>query len=145
LGYTTVRLLRAGQLTIDRERAKAHGRTLHAIAQLRAGNQDIPEDLSAALDRFADIRYFFVPLGDAGTGEIVSTLPGENPYDFGVTGNWQAVMGKGLGWTMPWKAIKKGMGDEILNWPISTSVRARLIAEAKSRHGRQAEADSINA
>ena len=86
-----------------------------------------------------DIRYFFIPLGDAGTGEIVSTLPRENPYDFGVTGNWQAVMGKGVGWTMPWKAIKRGMGDEIFNWPISTTVRARLVAEAESRHGRQAE------
>jgi len=139
LVYATIRLIRAGQLTIDRERAKAHGRTLHAIALLRGRNQDIPEDLVAKLDRFADIRYFFVPLGDAGKGKIVSTLPGENPYDLGVTGNWQAVMGKGLGWMTPWKAIRSGMGDEIFNWPISPSVKARLITEAESRHGRQAE------
>ena len=139
MGYATIRLIRAGQLTIDRERAKAHGRTLHAIAQLRAGNQEIPEDLVTKLDRFADIRYFFVPLGDAGKGEIVSTLPGENPYDLGVTGNWQAVMGKGLGWIIPWKAIRRGMGDEMFNWPISPSVKVRLTIEAQRRHERHTD------
>jgi hypothetical protein len=83
-------------------------------------------------------------MGDAGKGEIVSTLPGENPYDLGVTGNWQAVMGQGLGWTIPWRAIRRGMGDEVFNWPVSPSVKARLVAEAKLRHGRQID-DSINA
>jgi hypothetical protein len=83
-------------------------------------------------------------LGDAGKGEIVFTLPGENPYDLGATGNWQAVMGKELGWTISWRAIRRGMGDEVFNWPISPSVKARLVAEAKRRHGRQID-DSINA
>jgi hypothetical protein len=46
-------------------------------------------------------------------------------------------MGKGLGWTMPWKAIVRGMGDEIFDWPISPLVKARLLAEAKRRHGLQ--------
>jgi hypothetical protein len=78
-------------------------------------------------------------LGDAGKGEIVSTLPGEKPYDLGVTGNWQAVMGKGLGWMTPWNAMRSGMGDEIFNWPISPAVKNRLVAEAKRRHSPQIE------
>jgi hypothetical protein len=133
LAYSSVRLLRAGHLTIDRERARSHSRTRHAVDKLQAAGQPIPESLMTALNRFADIKYFYIPLENTDQGEIVATLPGENPYDLGIRGNWEAVMGKGLGWLSPWKAIRRGMGDEIYNWPISPPVKARLIAEAESR------------
>lgn len=136
LAYTTVRLIRAGHLTIDRERARAHSRTQHAIDDLHAANRAIPEGLTASLKRFAEIKHFFIPLNDIdGDGEIVATLAGENPYDLGIKGNWEAVMGEGIGWLLPWKAIRRGMGDEIYNWPISSLVKARLITEAKRRRG----------
>jgi hypothetical protein len=135
LAYTTIRLIREGHLTIDRERSRAHSRTLHAIAKLQAANKEIPEDLKLALSRFADIKHFFIPSTDVNEeGEVVATLPGENPYDLGTRGNWELVMGKGLGWLLPWRAIRRGMGDEIYNWPISPIVKARLVAEAESRH-----------
>lgn len=87
------------------------------------------------LNRFADIKHFFVPSKENdGEGEVVATLPGENPYDLGTKGNWELVMGQGLGWLLPWRAIRRGMGDEIYNWPISPVVKARLVAKAESRH-----------
>ena len=139
LAYTTIRLVRAGHLTIDRERARAHSRTQHAIDKLRAADQIVPADLVTSLNRFASIKHFYVPIdGLDGEGEIIATLPGEDPYDLGVKGNWQAVMGDGFGWLLPWRAIRRGMGEEIYNWPVSSSVKSRLIAEAQSRHGLQA-------
>jgi hypothetical protein len=86
-----------------------------------------------ALQRFADIKHFYIPL-ENGDGEIVATVPGENPYDLGPLANWGAVMGPGLGWLLPWRAIRRGMGDEIYNWPISPAVKARLVTEAERQH-----------
>lgn len=87
------------------------------------------------LNRFADIKHLFVPSKvNDGEGEVVATLPGESPYDLGTKGNWELVMGQGLGWLLPWRAIRRGMGDEIYNWPISPVVKARLVAEAEGRH-----------
>jgi hypothetical protein len=101
---------------------------------LTTSNQAIPADLTLALDRFADVRHFYVPLeGTGGEGQIVATLPGENPYDFGIRGNWNLVMGKGLSWLLPWKAMRRKMGNEVFNWPVSPKVKARLVAEAESR------------
>jgi hypothetical protein len=48
-------------------------------------------------------------------------------------------MGEGLGWLIPWRAMRQGMGDEIYNWPVSPVVKARLIAEAQSRKSPEVE------
>lgn len=125
-------MIRRGDLTIDRERHKSHTRTRHAIEKLRAASQPIPAKLEDSLRRFTDIHHFHVPLpNDPKAGQIVATLPGESPYDFGTAGNWTLVMGSGRGWLNPLRAIRRGMGDEIYNWPIAPTVEARLIAEAE--------------
>jgi hypothetical protein len=132
LAYTTISLIRAGHLTIDRERARAHSRTRRAIAKLEHANQPVPGELMSALSRFGDVRYFYVPLLDhEGAGEIVPTLAGENPYDLGAKGNWRQIMGPGWGWLLPWQALTRGMGDEIYNWPLAPSVESRLRAKAE--------------
>lgn len=92
----------------------------------------MPIELEDKLRRFADIRHFHVPLPDLpGRAPIVATLPGENPYDLGPRGNWELVMGKGWGWLSPFRAIRRGMGEEIYNWPVAPAVQARLIKEAQ--------------
>lgn len=121
-----------GHLTIDRERQRSHARTRHAIEKLKAASQPIPAKLEESLRRFTDIHHFYIPLPDTPEeGRIFATLPGESPYDFGTKGNWELVMGRGWGWLNPFRAIRRGMGDEIYNWPIAPSVEARLVAEAK--------------
>lgn len=131
LAYSTITLMRRGHLTIDRERHKSHTRTRRAIEKLRAASQPIPAKLEESLRRFTDIHHFYVPIPDSpNAGHIVATLPGESPYDFGTKGNWELVMGSGWGWLNPLRAIRRGMGDEIFNWPIAPLVEARLISEA---------------
>lgn len=140
LAYTTVSLIRSGQLTIDRERQRAHSRTLHAIGKLRSASQPIPKELETKLARFADVHHFYVPLPDIeGGGVIVATLPGENPYDMGDRANWELIMGKGWGWLSPFRSLRRWMGDEIFNWPLAPAVEARLRAEAKRIHGSSAD------
>jgi palmitoyltransferase len=134
LAYSTVTLIRHGHLTIDRERQKSHTRAQHAIEKLRAASQPIPADLEKSLRRFTDIHHFYVPVpDDPDRGHIIATLPTENPYDFGAKGNWRLIMGSGWEWLNPLRAIRRGMGNEIYNWPIAPGVEARLIAESK-RH-----------
>jgi hypothetical protein len=134
LAYTTISLIRAGHLTIDRERSRAQSRTLRAIAKLELANEPIPEALTSALNRFADIRHFYVPVPDnEHAGEVVPTNRGENPYDRGPRDNWQSFMGPSWGWLLPWRAVTRGMGDEIFNWPIAPAVEARLRSEATRR------------
>ena len=119
-------------MTIDRERRKAHSRTLHAIDKLRAAGKPIPTELDEKLKRFANIRHFHLPVSDhPGRGQVVATLATENPYDLGSKGNWELVMGPGWGWISPFRCIQRGMGEEIYNWPLAPVVEVRLAREAQ--------------
>lgn len=84
------------------------------------------------MERYADRRWFFVPVpGHPEGGVVLPTLPEERAYDHGSEMNWKIVMGRGWSWVLPWRAAKMGMRmEEIVNWPINAEVEDRLRTEA---------------
>jgi hypothetical protein len=84
------------------------------------------------MERYADRRWFFVPVPDHSQGGIIiPTLPEERAYDLGPDRNWEVIMGRGWGWIWPWNALRRGMRMEVVcQWPIATEVVERLRAEA---------------
>lgn len=100
---------------------------------MRAG-KPISDEAQANMDRWAEKRYFWVPLDDKGNGTIVETLEGEKAYDHGWRRNWELVMGTGWRWLWPPNALlcRVGMSNEdIYRWPIAPDVERRLGEVAK--------------
>ncbi|WVQ84915.1 hypothetical protein IAT38_007078 [Cryptococcus sp. DSM 104549] len=136
LAYSTIFVLIKGHLTIDRGRHDAHSRALAAISRLSQSGTAIPQSLQDQLSRFSDSRWFYVPVTDdtsASQGAVVQTLNEERAYDHGKKRNWEIVMGQGWRWVLPWVAVRRGMGDEVWNWPLSGEVERRLEEEARER------------
>ena len=124
LAYTTVTLVCAGRLTIDRERARMHSRAVGALRALEKRGQVVPDHVRMDVERWAERRWFSVP-GENGR-VVLPTLPHEQAYDFG-EGNWRFLMGSGWGWLLPWRALRMGIGQgEMMSWPLNTFVEARL-------------------
>ena len=131
LAYTTISLVSVGRLTIDRERARAHGRAFEALRTLEKRGQPIPPHVLQNIDRWAERRWFSVPT-DRGR-VVLPTLPHEQAYDLGDT-NWRLLMGQGWGWLLPWKALRRGLGkQDMLVWPLNPVVEKRLRDEASRR------------
>lgn len=81
------------------------------------------------MDKWAEKRWFFVPSVDTSKGRVVSTL--EQVYD--LDNNWQAIMGEGWGWVLPWQALRRGMSlNDICVWKIRPEVTSRLKRQAES-------------
>lgn len=125
LGVATASLVTKGHLTVDRERHRSQARAKAAIAHLRDKGQEIRPDMLANLERWSQRHFFYVPR-QSGQGKIVELELGDDPYDLGDGANWTMIMGRGWGWLLPWQAVRRGMRDEIYNWPLSPSALACL-------------------
>jgi palmitoyltransferase len=120
LGAATAGLIKAGHLTVDRERVRSLARAQEAVETLRRAGKPVPSKTLEAMTRWQTRRYFWVP--DSASpegGKIVEYKGAQDPYDHGPKDNWDLVMGRGRGWLLPWRALRRGMTtEETLNWPI---------------------------
>lgn len=124
--------IRRGQLNIDHQRSRAYSRALADAAALQRQGKPPTPKIQAAIDRFAPRHWFFVPL-DHGpyTGVVLSTPPGERPYDAGPSRNWNQLVKRGRwDWFLPWNAVRQGVQEEVWNWPVSPRTREWLHNEA---------------
>ncbi|WVR07788.1 hypothetical protein IAU60_004831 [Kwoniella sp. DSM 27419] len=136
LAHGTLAVLLNGHLTIDRGRSSAHAQALMAIHSLRKKGLPVPPALEEKVVKFSDKRHFFVPLPESQTslgGVIVETLDQDRPYDHGWRRNLEIVVGPGWGWLLPWRALRRGMREEIFVWPLVPEVEKRLRSEAARR------------
>jgi palmitoyltransferase len=131
LGIATASLVTKGHLTVDRERHRSQARAKAAIAHLRDKGQVITPDMLANLERWSQRHYYYVP-HESGQGKIVELELGDGPYDLGDGANWTVIMGGGWGWLLPWQAVRRGMRDEIYNWPLSAAALASLRSSQHS-------------
>jgi hypothetical protein len=94
--------------------------------------KDVPKSMLENMERWADRRWFFVPVNDRGEGVVLPILDGESAYDFGSEGNWESICGKGWGWLLPWNVLlgRRGTDLDIMNWPLAPIVQRRLHDEA---------------
>lgn len=136
LGYSTLRHVLVGELTIDVERGKSLAKLRADIAALRARGEEPGEELLADAARFANSHWFFVPLdSDEWAGAVLPALDGERPYDLGAWGNFGQLIsrGRGISWLAPWNVLRASVPDsELWNWPVAPAVHARLFADAES-------------
>lgn len=130
LVVATASLVTKGHLTVDRERYRSQARAKAAIAHLRDKGRVITPDMLANLERWSQRHYYYVPR-ESGHGKIVELELGDHPYDLGDGANWTVIMGRGWGWLLPWQAVRRGMRDEIFNWPLSP---AALTSLRSSQH-----------
>ncbi|KAL1409966.1 hypothetical protein Q8F55_003965 [Vanrija albida] len=145
LGYSTLRHVLSGALTIDVERAKSLARLRADIKAKRARGEEPSADMVADAERFAATTWFFVPLEDSDewAGAVLPALDGERPYDLGPAGNFAQIIsrGRGISWLAPWNVLRGSLpDDELWNWPVAPAVRARLLADAESIAADEAEA-----
>ena len=132
----TARVIMDGHLTIDRERARSLARATDAVNALRKAGKPVPPETLQAMDRWVDKRYFWAPYPAAPNGGRVVEYAGQpGPYDRGRRGNWELIMGKGVGWIFPWTAMRRGIDVETaLNWPLSETARERLGLTSPTAH-----------
>lgn len=173
LAYSTIRILRDGDFTIDRERSSAHRRILSTIKDLPR-EQPIPDKLRQNLARFSDRPAFYLPPRDIdricpGQGQdrkwdchgrknpkgyVVQLNDKARPYDHGPRMNTQLVLGtpwgEGWSWLLPWRAIRPGIeydrGERCLfNWPVAEGVRQEIEGAIGSGIlNRLSEGDHLN-
>ena len=128
LGIATAGLIKAGHLTVDRERARSLARAREAVNTLRRAGKLVPPKTLDAMTRWQTRHYFWTPDGALPDGGCIVEYKGErDPYDHGLRGNWDLIMGRGWGWLLPWEALGRGMAkEETLNWPLSLEARRTL-------------------
>ncbi|KAL7418321.1 hypothetical protein Q5752_006779 [Cryptotrichosporon argae] len=166
LAASSLGLIRRGELTVDRARAKSYARALAAAGgslrapqtpqAVRAPRAPRTEraDRAARADHadqagsvhaapalpFSPVRWFYVPLSLSTPtrrgGVMVPSRADERPYDLGAR-NWALLLpGR---WWLPWA---RGMRLEAaLEWPIRDEVRDRLVEEAAAFAERRAEGE----
>lgn len=143
LAYTTIRQIRAGELGIDFQRSRTFARAVKEASDLQRQGSEVGQELKAKMERFAPSHWFFVPVQhDRYTGVV---LPFARPYDAGPGANFRLMVSRGRGWWfLPWNAVRRGIDEEVWNWPVAPSARLALEAEAK-RTVAASEAENVDA